>query len=80
MLFRAALAAHGSSQARGQIGAAAAHLHHSHPGSKPYLQPAPQLVAMQDPSQNPLRKARDRAYILRDTSLNLLSHNRNSLF
>ena len=38
-LFRTALTAHGSSQPRGQIQAAAAHLHHSHSnsGSKPHL-------------------------------------------
>ena len=50
-LFRAALAAYGSSQARSQTGAAAASLHHSHwnTGSKPSLQPTPQLVATPDP-------------------------------
>ena len=38
-IFRAALAAYGSFQARGQIEAAAAGLHHSHShaGSKPCL-------------------------------------------
>ena len=38
-LFRAAPVAYGSSQARGQIGAAAASLHHSHSneGSEPHL-------------------------------------------
>ena len=38
-------------QARGQIGATAASLHHSHSkaGSKPSLQPTPQLMAMPDP-------------------------------
>ena len=37
--FRAAPAAHGGSQARGQIGATAASLHHSHSstGSEPHL-------------------------------------------
>jgi len=41
LLFRAALVAYGSSQARGGIGAAAASLHHRHSniGSKPCLQP-----------------------------------------
>ena len=50
-LFRAIPIAYGSSQARGQIGAAAAGLHYSHSntGSKPCLQPMPQLVAMLDP-------------------------------
>ena len=51
LLFRAAPAAHGSSQARDRIGAAAAGLHHSHSnvGSEPHLQPTPQLMAMPDP-------------------------------
>ena len=50
-LFRAAPMAHGGSQARGLIGAIAAGLCHSHSsaGSKPYLQPTPQLMAMPDP-------------------------------
>ena len=43
--------AYGDSQARGQIGAVAAALHHSHSnaGSEPYLRPTPQLMAMLDP-------------------------------
>ena len=43
--------AHGGSQARGRIGAVAASLHqsHSNPGSKPCLQPTPQLTATPDP-------------------------------
>ena len=45
----AAPAAHGSSQAMGQTGAAAASLHHSHShnneGSEPYLWPIPELTA-----------------------------------
>ena len=50
-LFRAAPTAYGSSQTRGQIGAAAAGLHHSHSNarSEPHLQPTPQLMAMPDP-------------------------------
>ena len=46
-LFRAAPAVYGGSQARGLTGAAATHLHHSHSnvGSKPHLQPTPQLMA-----------------------------------
>ena len=50
-LFRVAPEAYGGSQASGQIGAAAAGLHHSHSnaGSKPHLQPTPQLTAMPDP-------------------------------
>ena len=49
-LFRAALAAHGGSQARAHIGATAASLHHSHSKarSKPCLLPTPQLMAMPD--------------------------------
>ena len=47
----AALAAYGGSQARGQIGAVATGLRQSHSkaGSKPSLQPTPQLTAMPDP-------------------------------
>ena len=49
--FKAAPAAYGSSQARGQIGAAAASLHHSHGNTRfePHLQPKLQLVAALDP-------------------------------
>ena len=38
-------------EARGQIGAAAAGLHHIHSktGSEPHLCPMPQLIAMPDP-------------------------------
>ena len=50
-LFRATPEAYGGSQAKGRIGAAAASLHHGHSnaGSKPCLQPTPQLTATQDP-------------------------------
>ena len=49
-LFRAAPAACGHSQAWGQIGAAAAGLHHSHSNarSEPHLRPSPQLMATPD--------------------------------
>ena len=49
--FRAAPAACGSSQAKGQIRAVAAGLHHgySNTGSKLSLQPTPQVTAMLDP-------------------------------
>ena len=49
-LFRPIPAAYGSSQARGQIGAASAGLHHSHSNarSEPGLQPIPQLMATLD--------------------------------
>ena len=64
--FRAAPAAYGSSQARGQIEAVAAGLHHSHSnsnmGSKPHLRPIPQLTAMLDPPPN------EHGHILKDTS------------
>ena len=48
---RAVPAAYGGSQARGRIGAVANSLHHSHSnaGSRPRLQPIPQLMAMPDP-------------------------------
>ena len=50
-LFRAAPAAYGRSQARGQIRAAAAGLHPSHSNAKYELclRPTPQLMAMPDP-------------------------------
>ena len=48
--FRAILMACGGSQAKGQIGATAASLYHSHSnaGSEPHLQPTPQLTAALD--------------------------------
>ena len=51
LLFRAALAACGGSQARCPIRATAAALPHSHSnmGSELHLQPTPQLTAMLDP-------------------------------
>ena len=51
VVFRAALAAYGGSQARGRIGATAAGLCHSHSnsGSKPRLQTTPQLTTTPDP-------------------------------
>ena len=50
-LSRAAPTAHGSSQARGLIGAEAAGLYqsHSNAGSEPRLRPTPQLTALPDP-------------------------------
>ena len=49
--LRAAPVAHGHSQARGHIGAAAAGLHHSpsNARSEPHLRPTPQLTATLDP-------------------------------
>jgi len=49
IFFRAAPVAHGSSLARGRVGAVAAGLHHSHAGSEPCLRPTPQLSATPDP-------------------------------
>ena len=51
LLFRASPAAYGGSQARGQIGATAAGLGHSHSNaeSKQSLRPTPQLKATLDP-------------------------------
>ena len=50
LLFRAAPAAHGSSQARGPIAAAATGLRHSHSnlGSEPHLRHTLQLTATLD--------------------------------
>ena len=50
-LFRAAPKAYGGFQARGQIEAAAASLHHSHrnEGSESHLQPTPQVITAPDP-------------------------------
>ena len=49
--FRAAVAAYGSSQATGLIGATAAGLRHSHSNarSEPHLRPTPQLTAVPYP-------------------------------
>jgi len=50
-LFKAAPAAYGGSQVRGQIGGTTAGLHHSHSneGSELHLSPTPQLTAVPDP-------------------------------
>ena len=76
LLFRVAPVAYRSSQARVEIGAAAAGLCHSHSnvGSKP------PLCNLQHQIVNLLSKARDGTRILMDTSwvLNPLSHNGNS--
>ena len=50
-LFRAIPMAYGGSQARGQIRAVAADLHHSHSNARfePHLRPIPQLMATPDP-------------------------------
>ena len=79
-LFRVTPVAYGSSQARGQFGAAAAGLYHSHSTSD-----LSSLFDLHHSSRqcwilNPLNKTRDRTHILTDASqvLNLLSHNGNS--
>ena len=68
-LFRNTPKAYGGSQARGQIGAVAASLCHSHSNSrsKPHLQPTPQLMTTLNPF-HPLSAARDRTCILVDAS------------
>ena len=65
LLFRATPMAYGGSQARGQIGAIAAVLFHSHINvrSKQYLRTTPKLT------HGPLSQARDRTHILMYTSL-----------
>ena len=79
-LFRAAPAAYRSSQARGLIRAAAAGLCHSTAGSKPSLQPTPQLTAVLDPQLT--KQGQGSNPHLMDTSwvCDLLSHNGNSQF
>ena len=66
--FQAAPAAYGSSQARGQIGAAAAGLHHSHSimRSQLCLWPTPQLI--QCWILSPLSRVRDWTCIFMDTN------------
>ena len=51
MAARTAYETYGSSQARSQIGAAAASLYHSHnnAGSEPHMRPIPQIAATPDP-------------------------------
>ena len=68
LFFRATPEAYGGSQARGQIGATAASLHHSYSNarSKLFLWPIPQLIAT--PILNPLSEARDWTLSLMDTS------------
>ena len=70
VLFRAAPAAHGSSQARNWIRAAAPSLRHSHINarSRPHLWPTPQLSSQQHQILNLLSEARDQTCVLMDTS------------
>ena len=69
-VFRAAPAAHGSSQARGHIGAVATGLHHSHSNarSEPSLRSAYTTAHSNAGLFNPLSEARYRTLILMDTS------------
>ena len=62
LLYRAAPAAYGGSQARGQIGAIAASLHHSHSNarSEPHLNFHLYHSSWQHRILNPLSEARDR--------------------
>ena len=66
LLFRAAPAAYGSSQIRGQIRAAAAGLYHSHSNARSelHLGPTPQPTVMLDPRLT----VRDWTCVLMDTS------------
>ena len=68
LLFRAADAAYGSSQVRGQIRAVADSLHHSNSNtrSEPCLQPIPHSWQCQ--ILDPLSEARDQTSIVMDTS------------
>ena len=91
LLFRAAPSAHGSSWAKGWIGAAAASWCHSHSNTRSELQLQPNATACgntdlcysfwQNWILNPWSGARDQTHILMDTRqvLKPLSHNRNSL-
>ena len=65
------------SQARGQIGAAAAGHSHSHTnvGTKPRLQPTPQLMATTDPERGQGWNQHSHGYL---SDSFLLSHDRNS--
>ena len=70
----------GSSQARGQVRAAAAGLYHSHSNTRSQLHLRPISRLTRCGFLSPLREARDWTCILMDTGgvLNPLSHNRNS--
>ena len=65
-IFRAAPMAFGASHARGQIGAIAADLHHSHSNarSEPHLCPQVYHSSRQHGVLKPLNKTRDRTCIL----------------
>ena len=77
LCFTAIPAVCGSSRARGQMGAAATGLHHSHSnaGYEPHLRPMPKLGECW--ILNPQREARDQTLILTETSS--LNHNGNTI-
>ena len=79
--FRAAPVACRSFQARGQIGGAAASLHHGYSNTGSKLICDLHFSVGQCHVLNPLSEARDQTHILMGTSqvLNPLSHNRNPL-
>ena len=66
--FRAPPAAHGSSQARGRIGALAAGLHHSHSNGDESRVRDLHHSSRQRRVLNPRSEARDRTHVLMDTS------------
>ena len=77
LLFRASPAAYGGSQARGQIGAVAARLDHSHSNTRSelHLQSTPQFMATPQQARPRIKSTfSQRQYQV----LNLLSHNGNS--
>ena len=80
IFFKAAPAAYGNSQARGQIRAAAASLYHNPTNAESELCLQTTSQIMVTPDLNPLGKARDQTHILMDTSQvhYLLSHDGNS--
>ena len=82
LLFRATLTACGSFQARGRIRATAASLYHSHSnlGSKPHLQPTPQLMATSDPGPTQWGQGSDLHPHGYQLDLVPLGRDRNSLF
>ena len=78
-IYPTSVFSYGGSQARGLIAAAAASLHHSHSnaGSEVHLRPILQLTAMPDPLTHWARSGIKPAS---SGILQLLSHNRNSLY
>ena len=74
LIFRAAAAAYGSSQARGLIGATLASLHHSHSTAEIWAISATSTTAYGNTrSYNPPGEARDRTCILMDTLVRFIT-------